>query len=98
MHFAKAKSWACWWGLIEPAPEVENVLPDGCSERHARLAAWNCDELGSRLPGVEAPVELGSGKFSTPCERMQCAYASGLRSPDTGWVPDRVLDVVLDVR
>lgn len=98
MHLAKAKSCACCRGLIEPAPEVEKVLPAGCRERQAWLAAWNCGELGSRLAGVDAPVELGSGKLGTPCERMQRAYASGLRSPETGCATDRELVVVVEDR
>jgi hypothetical protein len=98
MHLAKAKSCACCRGLIEPAPDVEKVLPAGCRERQAWLAAWNCGELISRLPGVDPPVEPGSGKLGTPCERIQRAYASGLRSPETGGAAARELVVVLEDR
>jgi hypothetical protein len=77
---------------------VDKVVPVGWSERQAWLAARYCGEFGSRFPGVNAPVAVGSGKLITPWDRMHVAYATGLRSPEVGAVRDRDADVELEDR
>ena len=53
--------------------------PPGSSLAHCDWAALNAGENGL-MPELELmwipPPELGSGKFGTPCERMQLANAS----------------------
>jgi hypothetical protein len=50
--------------------------PPGISFEHAFWADWNAGERGL-IPELELswipPPSLGSGKFGTPCERMQAA-------------------------
>src|SRR5665213_3937378 len=62
----------------------------GRSDWHAFCAAKNCGELGSMLvifSCTPPPLNVGSGKFGTPFERMQaenfkaCACCAALTVP-----------------
>ncbi len=53
---------ACYW------VELSGRL--GSNFLHLVCAAWACGDCRSKLPGI-SPWALGSGKFGTPCERMQ---------------------------
>jgi hypothetical protein len=60
--------------LIAASCEGDGGAPAGNSFWHARCADWNWGELGSMpLPAwiEKLPLVGGSGKFGTPCERMQ---------------------------
>jgi hypothetical protein len=62
----------------------------GVQDAHAVWAARNCDEFGS-MPGGRLNWKpwptIGSGKFGTPCDRMQAAYWSPASSSATGGPP-----------
>jgi hypothetical protein len=58
--------------------------PPGKRLEHAFWASWNAGDWGS-IPELELiwipPPALGSGKFGTPCERMQSANLIGAEPP-----------------
>ena len=60
--------------------------PPGESDRHASWAFRNWGALGSIAPPrssrrLACPfVKVGSGKFCTPCDRMQCEYRKSCAS------------------
>jgi len=66
--------------------------PPGMSLEHASWADWNAGDRGL-IPELELiwipPPALGSGKFGTPCERMQSANLSPAAAP---LEPDRSFD------
>jgi hypothetical protein len=86
MHFANAKSASFWLS------EIGGGAPPPPNSLHVFTAAWNAGPLKLtpktvtvELPGVleidipSSPLGpfLGSGKFGTPCARMQLEIAAG---------------------
>jgi hypothetical protein len=71
---------SCWICLRISAGVCSNP-PAIASDRQAFSAAWNCGEctsIGSSALRAKPPPGWGSGKFGTPCARMQELNASSL--------------------
>src|ERR1700678_3717205 len=72
MHTVNLSNWArpcaCCAAVGMP--------PLGSRFRHVLSAAWNCGDWETVPPTKIVPPELGSGKLTTPWERMHWAYLS----------------------
>jgi hypothetical protein len=74
-----------------------SLLPPGSSFLHDCWADWNAGDCLSRLEGLKgSPFAGGSGKFGTPCDRMQVENLSLNAYPLDAPVPVAPLGVPED--